>query len=395
MRYPILNLWTWDGAKEHLRRAGGNSVPFKAQVTAYTDILGYGMYMEIKANKNLDDYLGLIVHNTPDHIGTTPADLTGFFWALQLTKLSEEGDKAFRYALIDLTFGNSSNFALHEVATDSSNRSPAARALMNANPDSFGLFMDGQPPVANTNYFNNITDSKMNVFYTGEDNNGSTREDMIDFFRSSFERHSPKLQTEPNFASDRFNRFSWYQNPIPDFKKIQSYDYMLDEFEVEEIIDQNSVLPYTIIREWSYWRFTNPSNPNDVREDKSKVSMQTSYIDVNGNYQSLYIREAAQQEVYGYVAFAADEAGVGVVAKGTMPKMGATKFIQLPAGASTFNNYQNTLNKWATFAKQKSYKVYRALDVNQHVFYNGQAYIVSEVDYINEISVIGGTVGII
>jgi hypothetical protein len=35
------------------------------------------------------------------------------------------------------------------------------------------------------------------------------------------------------------------------------------------------------------------------------------------------------------------------------------------------------------------------LDINQHVFYKNSAFVVSEVDYINEISVIGTTTGVI
>lgn len=395
MRYPIMNLWTWDGAKEHFKKVNTHCVPFKAQITAYTDVIGYGMYIEIKANKNLDDHIGYIVHNVPDHKGTTPADLTGFFWALQLNKISRENDKSYNYALIDLTFGNSSDFKIYEPPFTSGNTSRAAHALMNANPDAFGLFMDGQTTSANINYFNNIEDSKHNVFYTGDNDNGVGRDEMIDFFRSSFERHSPKLQEKPSFTTNGGNKLSWYVNPIPDFKKVQSYDYMLDEFEVEEIIDQQAVLPYTIVREWSYWRYTNPNNPNDITEDRSKVSISTSYIDVDGNYKNLYIRQAPHQDIFGYPAFFGDNDAGLVRAIGTMPVMGATKFNQLPKENTTFNNYQATLLKWQKFQKQKSYKIYRALDLNQIVFYKGASYIITEVDYINEVSVIGGTVGII
>lgn len=394
MRYPILNLWTWDGAKERFKKASRHSVPFKAQVTAYTDIIGYGMYMEIKSNKNLDDHLGYLVHNTPDHEGTTPADLTGFFWCLQLTKLADEGDKSFKYALIDLTFGKSSDFKVYEPAAQA-NKSQGIHALMNANPDTFGLFMDGQTSIVGVNYLNNMEDSKTNLFYSGDDNGGVGRDEVINFFKSSFERHSPRLQRNPSFLTNGGNKLSWYVNPIPDFKKVQSYDYMLDEFEVEEIVDQNAVLPYTVVREWSYWTWTNPNNSNEITEDKSKVSLQTSYFDEDGNYKSLYIRTSPPQDIYGFPAFFGDDSSGNVRAVGTPPVMGATKFVQLPKGATKFNDYSDALRKWRQFAPQKSYKIYRALDINQHVFYKNRSYIITEVDYINEISVIGGTTGII
>ncbi len=92
MRYDVMNLWTWDGIQQNFMVAGKTVTPFKAQITTYTDVLGYGMYIEIRSNKNLDDYVGSLVHNVPTHQGTTPADLSGFFWCLQLTKLSEEGE---------------------------------------------------------------------------------------------------------------------------------------------------------------------------------------------------------------------------------------------------------------------------------------------------------------
>lgn len=396
MRYPILNLWTWDGAKEHLRKANKHCVPFKAQVTAYTDVIGYGMYMEIKSNKNLDEHLGYIVHNTPDHKGNTPADLTGYFWALQLYKLANENDNSYKYALFDLTFGKSSEFKIYEMPFETNTKhSRSAHALMNANPDTFGLFMDGQTATNGVNYFNNFEDSKNNLFYSGDDDNGVGRDEMINFLKSSFERHSPKLQQGPTFRTNGGNELSWYINPIPDFKKVQSYDYMLDEFEVEEIVDQQAVLPYTIIREWSYWKYANPNNPNDVTEDKNKVSSNTSYIDVDGNINTLYIRSHSHQDVFGNPAFFGDDASGKTVALGKMPVMGATKFNQLPKGVNSFSDYTSTLIKWQSFQKQKSYKIYRALDINQIVFYKGKSYIVTEVDYINEISVIGGTTGII
>lgn len=396
MRYPILNLWTWDGAKEHLRKANKHCVPFKAQVTAYTDVIGYGVYMEIKANKNLDEHLGYIVHNTPDHKGTTPSDLTGYFWALQLYKLSNENDNSYKYALVDLTFGKSSDFKIYEPPfKPNTKNSQSAHSLMNANPDTFGLFIDGQNAETGVNYFNNFEDSKNNLFYSGDDDNGVGREEMINFLKSSFERHAPKLQQEPTFITNGGNNLSWYINPIPDFKKVQSYDYMLDEFEVEEIVDQQTVLPYSIIREWAYWRYTNPNNPNDVTEDKSRVSINTTYIDVEGNLNTLYIRSSPHQDLFGYPAFFGDDANGKVRAIGKMPVMGATKFNQLPKENTSFTDYRNTLIKWQAFQKQKSYKIYRALDINQIVFYKGKSYIVTEVDYINEISVIGGTTGII
>ena len=40
MRYPIMKLWTWDGTKSSFKIAGGKTMPFKAQITAYTDVIG-------------------------------------------------------------------------------------------------------------------------------------------------------------------------------------------------------------------------------------------------------------------------------------------------------------------------------------------------------------------
>ena len=116
MRYDVMTLWTWDGIQQNMRVAGPTVTPFKAQITTYTDILGYGMYIEFKSNTNLDKYVGKLIHNTPDHVGTTPADLTGFFWCLQLGKIAKENDKSYTYCLFDLTFGNSKDWSLHEEA---------------------------------------------------------------------------------------------------------------------------------------------------------------------------------------------------------------------------------------------------------------------------------------
>ena len=180
MRYPIMNLWTWDGTKSTFKIAGGKTMPFKAQVIAYTDIIGYGMYIEIKSNKNLDDYVGALVHNVPTHIATTPADLTGFFWCLQLGKLSDRGDRSYHYSLTDLTFGADNDFKLREAPkSKSSNTSPFIRALQNANPQVANNFLDGDNPTADTQYLNYVDDSKGNIFYKGENLDGIGRDEMV------------------------------------------------------------------------------------------------------------------------------------------------------------------------------------------------------------------------
>lgn len=391
-----MNLWTWNGLKETFKTASRGSTPFKAQIVTYTDVVGYGMYIEIKSNKNLDDYIGHMVHNTPTHKGTTPADLEGFFWCLQLFKLSDENDKSYSYALSDLTFGKSEKFKIYERPRPNKAKvSYGIGALMNANADTLSLYTDGETPTQNVNYLNNMKDSETNIFYTGDNNDGVSREDFVEFLKSSFERHSPKLQTRPSFEKNGDGALRWYINPIPDFKKVQSYDYMLDEYEVEEIVDQTAVMPYVAVREWAYWKYIDPSNPNNVTEDKSKVSMSTTYIDESGNYNSLYIRETVPGNIYGFPLFFGDTSSGTIDAVGGVPKIGSVKITQLPKENPEFTDYSGAISKWATFSKQKSYKIYRALDINQVVFYKGKSYVVSEVDYINEVSVIGGTTGII
>lgn len=391
MRYPIMNLWTWDGTKSTFKIAGGKTMPFKAQVTTYTDVIGYGMYIEIKANKNLDDYVGALVHNVPTHVGTTPADLTGFFWCLQLGKLANQGDKSYHYSLTDLTFGSDDNFSLREAPKSKSNSaSPFIRALQNANPQVANNFLDGDNPVANTQYLNFVDDSKGNIFYKGENLDGIGRDEMVTYLKSTFERHSPQLLQEPQFR-DSFNTKSWYLKPIPDFKKVQSYDYMLDEYEIEEIVDNFTPLPVTAVRQWAYWFYS------DGREDKSRISMNTQYIDEDGNYQNIYIKETLPQEAYGFPVFfaPANSDGTGTITGRNKPaRLGSMRIMQIE-GNQGFLNYSNALSRFDAFARQKSYKVYRAIDVNQIAFYKDKGFIVSEVDYINEISVIGGTTGVI
>lgn len=391
MRYPIMNLWTWNGTKSSFKIAGGKTMPFKAQITAYTDVIGYGMYIEIRANKNLDEYLGGLVHNVPTHVGTTPADLEGFFWCLQLNKLSDEGDKSYKYSLTDLTFGNSDDFSLRESPiSKTSKTSPFIRALQNANPQAANNFLDGENPTANTQYLNFVNDSTGNIFFRGENLDGIGREEMINYFKSTFERHSPKLLQEPQFRNS-FTTASWYLKPIPEFKKVQSYDYMFDEYEIEEIVDNNTPLPVTAVRQWAYWFYS------DGREDKSRISINTQYIDVNGKQNNFYIREAAPQEAYGFPVFfaAPNSDGTGTVTGyGAPARLGAMQILQVE-GNQGFIDYSSALSKYDAFAKQKSYKIYRALDINQTVFYKGKSFNVSEVDYINEVSVIGGTTGVI
>lgn len=389
MRYDVMNLWTWDGIQQNFMVAGKTVTPFKAQITTYTDILGYGMYIEIRANKNLDEYVGNLVHNVPTHQGTTPADLNGFFWCLQLTKLSEEGDRSYKYGLVDLTLGNSKDWSLHEEAKGNRTESPAMRAIMNANPDVTNMFLDGEAPVSNTQYFESVDDSKTNVFYSGLGNDGAaSRDDFITWLKSSNERHFPKLIQKPAFSSAGVNNLRWYLKPLLQFRSQQSYDYMLDEYEIEEIVDQNAVLPYTAVRQWSYQRLVYPGTNTKV-ENKNLVSIYTQYVTKDGDIESLYTTEVAPQEVYGYpVFFTGDK-------RGMPPKGGSIKFMQLDIDQTTYPDMTSVLRRGDTFAVQKSFKVYRALDINQNVFYKGAAFKVSEVDYINEISVIGGTTGII
>lgn len=389
MRYDIMNLWTWDGIQQNFMTAGKTVTPFKAQVVTYTDVLGYGMYIEIKSNKNLDDYVGNLVHNVPTHQGTTPADLNGFFWCLQLIKLSEEGDRSYKYGLVDLTLGNSKDWSLHEEALGTTNQSAAIRALQNANPDVTNLFLDGDNPATNVQYFESINDSKSNIFYSGIGNEGSvSRDDFITWLKSSNERHYPDLIQRPKFSSGAINNLRWYLKPIPKFRSQQSYDYMLDEYEIEEIVDQNAVLPYTAVRQWAYQRLTYPGTNTKV-ENKNIVSMYTQYVDKDGKIESLFQDNVAPQEVYGYpVWFTKDN-------RGMPPKGGSIKFMQLDIDQNTYPDMTSVLRRGDNYAVQKSFKVYRALDINQNVFYKGAAFKVSEVDYINEISVIGGTTGII
>ena len=389
MRYDVMTLWTWDGIQQNMRVAGPTVTPFKAQITAYTDILGYGMYIEFKSNTNLDKYVGKLIHNTPDHVGTTPADLTGFFWCLQLGKIAKENDKSYTYCLFDLTFGNSKDWSLHEEAIGTTKQSAAIRALQNANPDVTNLFIDGQNPATDTQYFESINDSQTNVFYSGIGNDGDVkRDDFITWLKSSNERHSPRLMQQATFSSGAINNLRWYLKPIPVFRNLQSYDYMLDEFEVEEIVDQNAVLPYTAIRQWSYQKLVYPGTTQKV-ENKNLVSMYTQYITKDDKIESLYQTEVAPQEVFGYPVFFTKDS------RGMPPKGGAIKFMQLDVDQTTYPDMQATLRRGDNYGVQKSFKIYRALDINQNVFYKGAAFKVSEVDYINEISVIGGTTGII
>lgn len=389
MRYDIMNLWTWDGIQQNFMTAGKTVTPFKAQIVTYRDVLGYGMYIEIKANKNLDDYVGNLVHNVPTHQGTTPADLNGFFWCLQLFKLSEEGDRSYKYGLVDLTLGNSKDWSLHEEALGTTNQSAAIRALQNANPDVTNLFLDGDNPATNVQYFESIDDSKSNIFYSGLGNEGSvSRDDFITWLKSSNERHYPDLIQRPKFSSGAINNLRWYLKPIPKFRSRQSYDYMLDEYEIEEIVDQNAVLPYTAVRQWAYQRLVYPDTNTKV-ENKNLVSMYTQYVDKDGKIESLYQTKVAPQEVFGYpVWFTKDN-------RGMPPKGGSIKFMQLDVDQNTYPDMTSVLRRGDTYGVQKSFKVYRALDINQNVFYKEAAFKVSEVDYINEISVIGGTTGII
>nr|DAK55875.1 MAG TPA: hypothetical protein [Caudoviricetes sp.] len=384
-----MTLWTWDGIQQNFKVAGETVTPFKAQITAYTDILGYGMYIEFKSNTNLDKYVGNLVHNTPDHVGTTPADLNGFFWCLQLAKIAKENDKSYTYCLFDLTFGNSKDWSLHEEALGNRSASPAIRALMNANPDVTNLFLDGENPVDGTQYFESLNDSKTNVFYSGIGNDGDVkRDDFITWLKSSNERHSPKLLQNPTFSSAGINNLRWYLKPIPVFRNQQSYDYMLDEYEVEEIVDQNAVLPYTAVRQWAYQRLVYPGT-NQKAENKNIVSMYTQYITKDGKIESLLQDGVAPQEVYGYPVFFTKDK------RGMPPKGGAIKFIQLDVDQDVYVDMTTTLRRGDMYSVQRSFKIYRALDINQNVFYKGAAFKVSEVDYINEISVIGGTTGVI
>lgn len=393
MRYPVMNLWTWDGSRESYKVAGGLTMPFKAQITTYTDVIGFGMYIEFKSNKNLDKYVGALVHNTPTHKGTTPADLNGFFWCLQLNKLSDANDRSYNYSLTDLTWGSSEDWSLREAAKSATgSKSPFISSLTNANPSVTGLFIDGQGTADNRQNLQNIDDSKTNIFYTGDNIEGVSREKVVDYLQSMNERHAPTLNTAPTWQRHSSSPKSWYLKPLQNWKKLQSYDYMLDEFEVEEIVDNNAPMPTTGIRQWAYWKYS------DGREDKTKVSIYTQYIDERNNLNSNYIKQALPQEVFGYPLFfkAANSDGSGTVEGRLLPpKVGATKFIQLEPDATEFYNFNEALSKMSAFSAQKSYKIYRALDINQHVFYKGSAFVVSEVDYINEISVIGSTTGVI
>lgn len=390
-----MELYTWDGVQSHLRKGGPTVTNFNAKITAYTDIIGYGMYIEITASKDLDEYVGYLVHNTPDHVGTSPADLTGFFWVLKLNKIAEDGDKRYRYSLTDLTWGQSDKWKLYEPPL-TGNSSRFIHALMNANPDSTNLFIDGETTRANTQYLNRIDDSKTNIFYSGENDDGVERGEVVTWLKSMRERATPKLQQKPSFTTGGGNGYQWYVNPFPDFKKVQSYDYMLDEWEVEEIVDQNTEPPYTAVRQWAYWQYKDPNNPNNITEDKTKVSIYTQYIDDLGNINSYYIRQAPHQDVYGYPIFFGTDPNTNAPAGiGRPPKAGSTRFMQLQAGQSAFYDFSGSLATLSAFSKSKSYKIYRALDINQYVFYKNQPYIVSEVDYINEVSVIGGTTGVI
>lgn len=393
MRYPVMKLWTWDGTRESYKISGGKTTPFKAQITAYTDVIGFGMYIEFRSNKNLDDYIGCLVHNTPTHKGTTPADLEGFFWCLQLNKLSDIGDNSYLYSLTDLTWGSSDSWSLRESPKSAMGaKSPFISSLTNANPSVTGLFIDGQGAGDNAQNLQNIDDSKTNIFYTGDDLDGVSREKVVDYLQSMNERHSPTLNSAPGFQKHSSSVKSWYLKPLQSWKKQQSYDYMLDEYEVEEIVDNNAPIPITGIRQWAYWRYP------DGREDKTKASLYTQYIDEANNFRANYIKQALPQEVFGYPLFfaAANSDGTGTV-EGRLPpaKIGSTKFIQLEPEATTYYNFQSALSKMSSFSVQKSFKIYRALDINQHVFYKNSAFVVSEVDYINEISVIGTTTGVI
>ncbi|ALA06996.1 hypothetical protein AXI71_gp42 [Lactococcus phage GE1] len=399
MKYPKLTLWTWDGTRQRYMIPSSRSKRFKANIVKYTDTIGYGMQMEITTRTNLDEFVGGLVHNVPDHENMSPRDLTGFWWCLQLFKIKDSDEKINRYMLVDLTFGKSNNFKYIESRrAKTATQSPFARALTNANPDKLGLFVDGQAITPNVNYLRFYRDSKTNLLYQGSDNtDGLKREDLINFFIRSGERHSPRMQREPSFGTSQDNVFDWYLEPVPEFRTGQNFDTMLDEYELEEIVDQQEALPYTAVRQWNYrayWVQKANGQPGDyiLMEDKTKVDVFTQYIAEDNTIERSSYRGVDPQEIFGLPMFID-----GFPDRSTLkpPRIGGVKFVQQDSDIEQYEDFTSMLQSQLALSRDKNYKVNRVLDVNQRVSVNYRSYIVTEVDYINEISVIGKVTGII
>lgn len=400
MKYPIQTLWTWDGIRQHYKVLSDTVVPFKAEIVKYTDTIGYGMYMEIATNIDLDFNDGGLVHNVPDHVNNEMWDISGWFWCMQMRKLQDRDDKRHYYSLTDLTFGNSSDFAVIEGGRGKTTKySTFIRALQNANPDVAGLFIDGATSVDDTQYLDKIDDSKTPIMWTSGDTKGKGRDELIDTLKRLGERHAPRLTREPSYGRSNESNFDWFLKPIPDFRKRYDYQAMIDEFELEEIADQIITPQYTAIRQYAFksWAFTDSTGKTNIMKDPNYLTFYTQYLDINGNVQTSLIHDMAFQEMVGMPLFYAEDSSGNVKARLLPPKRGAIKYIELNYEIQAEIGFQDLSNQLLLSKNDglKSYKVYRILDVNQKAVVNYKQYNVMEVDYIEETSVIGRVTGVI
>lgn len=403
MKYKPLTLWTWDGIKQNYMSITRTVKPFKADVLKYTDSIGYGMYMEISTNMDLDFNDGGLVHNVPDHKNNELKDLTGFFWCMQMFKIANKDDKRHHYALVDLTFGRGDSFKFKESPRKKkTTRSPFMFALQNANSDTMSLFIDGLKPGENVQYLPRIDDSKTNVLWkSGDGSEFINRDEFISELQRLSLRHFTDTNASKRWGSNLFNPLSWYLTPLPLFRMEQQFDVMLDDFELEELADVIETPQCTAIRQFSYgsWVFTDSTGKTNILKNDQRLSFYTQYIDIYGKIQDAYVPEVFPQEMYGMPIFFTSPSQ-NDDATGTLPppKTGSVKFIEVDyedVAELGFYDFSSQLSSSAAIDGSKSYKVNRILDVNQSVAVNYKRYNVSEVDYINEVSVIGRLTGVI